>query len=117
LIVAVFLSQGFAGFALVLLFVAMAARMSRISLKFLVRGLKPILYIVVITFALNLFFQSEGRVIFRWNFIAVTDGGLRRAAYMAVRLVLLVTSSQLLTLTTSAISLTDGLESLMRPFK
>ena len=117
LIVAVFLSQGFAGFALVLLFVAMAARMSRISLKFLVRGLKPILYIVIITFVLNLFFQSEGRVIFRWNFIAVTDGGLRRAAYMAVRLVLLVTSSQLLTLTTSAISLTDGLEALIRPLK
>ncbi len=117
LIAAVFLSQGFLGFALVLGFVLLAARASRINLKFLIRGVKPILYIVIITFILNLFFQSEGNVLFRWKFITVTDGGLRRAAYMAGRLVLLVTASQLLTLTTSAIALTDGLESLMRPLK
>ena len=115
LIVVVFLSQGFLGFAAVFGYVLLAARMSKIHLRFLVRGLKPVAYIVLITFLLNIFFQSEGTPLFSWKFITVTDMGLRRAAFLAVRLVLLITASQLLTLTTSAISLTDGMESLMRP--
>ena len=115
LIVVVFLSQGFLGFAAVFGYVLLAARMSKIHLRFLVRGLKPVVYIVLITFLLNIFFQSEGTPLFSWKFITVTDMGLRRAAVLAVRLVLLITASQLLTLTTSAISLTDGMESLMRP--
>ena len=115
LIVAVFLSNGFLGFVAVFAYVLLAARMSKIKPRFLIRGLKPVAYIVLITFLLNIFFQSEGEPLFSWKFITVTDMGLRRAAFLAVRLVLLITASQLLTLTTSAISLTDGMESLMRP--
>lgn len=117
LIVTVFVCGGFCGFAAVFAFVLFAARVAKIRPRFLIRGLKPVMYVVIITFLLNMFFQSEGAVIFRWGFVRVTDAGLRRAAFMAVRLVLLITASQLLTLTTSAISLTDGLESLMRPLK
>ena len=115
LIVAVFLCDGFLGFAAVLGFVLLAARVSGIGARFLVRGLKPVAFIVAVTFLLNVFFQSEGTPLFSWKFITVTDLGLRRAAFLAVRLVLLIVASQLLTLTTSAISLTDGMESLMRP--
>ena len=115
LIVAVFLSNGFLGFVAVFAYVLLAARMSKIKPRFLIRGLKPVAYIVLITFLLNIFFQSEGEPLFSWKFITVTDMGLKRAAFLAVRLVLLITASQLLTLTTSAISLTDGMESLMRP--
>ena len=117
LIVAVFLCDGFLPFAAVFGFVLLCARVSNIGVRFLVRGLKPVAYIVVITFILNIFFQSEGTPLFSWKFITVTDLGLRRAAFLAVRLVLLIVASQLLTLTTSAISLTDGLESLMRPLR
>ena len=117
LIVAVFLCDGFLAFAAVFGFVLLCARVSNIGVRFLVRGLKPVAYIVVITFILNIFFQSEGTPLFSWKFITVTDLGLRRAAFLAVRLVLLIVASQLLTLTTSAISLTDGLESLMRPLR
>ena len=106
---------GLSRFVAVLGYVLLAARMSKIHLRFLVRGLKPVAYIVLITFLLNIFFQSEGTALFSWKFITVTDMGLRRAAFLAVRLVMLITASQLLTLTTSAISLTDGMESLMRP--
>ena len=60
LIASVFISKGFAGFLLVFLFVLACARSTKIGLKFLVRGLKPILYIVIITFLLNVFFQSDG---------------------------------------------------------
>ena len=117
LIVCVFLSQGFVGFALILAFVLAVCKSTGIGLKFIVRGLKPILYIVVLTFVLNLFFQAEGTILWQWGFMKVTEEGLRRAIYMALRLVLLVISSQLLTLTTSPIALTDGLEALMSPLK
>ena len=117
LIVIVFVSQGFVGFALILLFVLMAALSSGIALKYILRGLKPILFIVLFTFVLNVFFQTGGEIIFRLGFVKVTDEGLRLAFFLAARLILLVICSQLLTLTTSPIALTDGLESLMRPLK
>ncbi len=117
LIVCVFVSQGFVGFAAVLAFVLAASRMTGIGLKFIVRGLKPILFIVALTFILNLFFQTGGTVLVHWGFIKITAEGLERAAFMAIRLILLVIGSQLLTLTTSPIALTDGLEALMNPLK
>ena len=117
LIVCVFLSQGFIGFAVILAFVLFVCRSTKIGLKFIVRGLKPIMYIVILTFVLNLFFQSDGTILWQWGFLRITGEGLRRALYMAFRLVLLVIVSQILTLTTSPIALTDGLEALMSPLK
>ncbi len=117
LIVIVFVSQGFAGFALILLFIALATIASGIHLKILLRGLKPVFFIVLFTFVLNLFFQGSGNEIFRLGFLKITDEGLRMALFLAARLIMLVFCTQLLTLTTSPIALTDGLESLMKPLK
>lgn len=117
LIVIVFVSQGFSGFALVLAFIAAATLASGIRVKILLRGLKPVFFIVLFTFVLNLFFQGTGSEIFRLGFLRVTDDGLRTALFLAVRLIMLVISTQLLTLTTSPIALTDGLESLMKPLR
>lgn len=117
LIIVVFVSQGFVGLGLILAFVMLMAKSSGIPLKYIVRGLKPIFVIVIFTFVLNVLFQTGGEVIFKLWFIKVTDEGLRMAFFLAARLVLLVVASQLLTLTTSPIALTDGLESLMRPLK
>ncbi len=115
LLVDVFLSKGFLGFALIFGFVYAVARSTKIGLKFIVRGLKPILFIVIFTFILNLFMQSGGDVVFQWKFMRITSGGVHTAIYMAIRLMLLVVASQLLTLTTSSLSLTDGMEALMKP--
>lgn len=115
LLVGVFLSDGFLGFGLILGFILAAARSTKIGLKFILRGLRPILFIVIFTFILNLFMQSGGEILFQWKFMRITTGGLRTAVYMAIRLMLLVVASQLLTLTTSSLSLTDGMEALMRP--
>ena len=115
LLVDVFVSKGFIGFGLIFAFVLLVARTTKISLSFIVRGLKPIAFIAIFTFVLNLFMQTGGETLFQWKFIHITSGGLRTAVYMAIRLLLLVTASQLLTLTTSSLSLTDGLEALMRP--
>lgn len=115
LIAVVFVSKGFAGFALIAAFVLLTALSTGVHLKFLFKGLKPIFFIIIFTFILNLFFQNTGEVLVQFWIFRITTGGLRMAGFMAVRLILLVISSQLLTLTTSPISLTDGLESLMRP--
>ena len=117
LIAIVFVSQGFSGFLLIAAFVLLCALSTRIHLKFLIRGLKPLFFIILFTFVLNLFFQTGGNELVHAGFIRITDTGLRMASFMALRLILLVVSSQLLTLTTSPISLTDGLESLFRPLQ
>ena len=117
LIVAVFLSKGFAGFLLIAGFVLLCCASTGIHLRFLFRGLRPIMFIVIFTFVLNLFFQSGSHVLWQLGPVKLTAEGLRMASFMALRLILLVVASQLLTLTTSPISLTDGLESLFRPLQ
>ncbi len=114
-LVCVFLVKSFWGFAAIALFIGMCSYLSGIHIKFLVRGVKPILLIVVFTFILNLFFNSSGQVLVKWWIFTVTKEGLRNAVFMAVRLILLVTGTQILTLTTSPIALTDGLERLFSP--
>ena len=84
------------------------------ALTFIMRGLKPILLILGFTFFLNIF-MVQGHEIFRWHFIKITVEGIYTAAFMATRLILLIISSSLLTLTTKPIALTDGIEKIMRP--
>ena len=115
LIVLVFIIRGFTGFALIFLFVLWCALSTKIGMKYMLGGLKPLFVVILITFILNLLLQKDGDVIARFWIIQITDNGLKTALFMAVRLILLVLCSQLLTLTTSPISLTDGMESLMRP--
>ena len=115
MIVAVFLVRGFLGYAALFLYIAWAAREARVSLKVMAKGVKPLLFIIALTFVLNVFFATGEDVLFRWKFITITGQGLRMAVYMALRLILLVLGTQLLTLTTSPIALTDGLERLFRP--
>lgn len=117
LIVFVFLAQGFSGFIAITAFILTVTAISRIRVKFLLRGVKPILFIILFTFVLNLFFQTQGTVLVKLGFIKITVEGLKTAFFTAIRLILLVVSSQLLTLTTSPISLTDGIESLLSPLK
>lgn len=115
LIVLVFCVKSFFGFALVMLFVAFCAMSTRISIGYMLRGLKPMFFIIGLTFILNLFLMHDGEEIFRLAFIRITEGGLRTALFMAIRLVMLILCTQLLTFTTSPIALTDALETMLRP--
>ena len=115
LIVLVFITKSFAGFALIFLFILWCAISTKIGLKYMVKGLKPIIFIIALTFILNLFLMKDGETLLKFWIIEITAGGLKTALFMAVRLILLVLCSQILTLTTSPIALTDGLETLMRP--
>lgn len=117
LIVCIFLVRGFLGYGVLFLFILLAARESKVRLKTLFKAVRPILFIIALTVVLNVFFATGGTVLVRWSFVTITKEGLINSAYMALRLILLVLGTQLLTLTTSPISLTDGLERLMSPLR
>ena len=117
LIAAIFVAQGFVAYALYLAFVLLCVKIAKVNLKMVLRGLKPIFFIVVFTFVLNVLFQRTGTPLVEVGFLRITVEGLRRAVQMALRLMLLVMASQLLTLTTSPIALTDGLERIMKPLE
>ncbi len=102
-------------YAVIALFTAIAIKISRVPLSFITRGLKPIALLMLITVLLNLFMSPLGNVIWRWGILKITDQGVITAAKMAVRLVMLIMGSSLLTLTTSPIALTGGLERLLSP--
>ena len=116
LIVLLFLVNGFVGYGLVALGIALVIRASRIPWKFVIRGVRPLLIILVFTLTLHLF-MTEGRVIFQIWFLKVTWEGLFRGLMMATRLILLIVGTSMLTLTTSPMQLTDGIETLLKPGK
>ena len=115
MIVLVFIAKSFIGFAMVFLFVLWCALSTKIGMKYMLKGLKPLLVIIGLTFFLNLFLLRDGEDLLHFGIIRITTGGVRMAVFMAVRLILLVLCSQVLTLTTSPIALTDAMESLMKP--
>lgn len=112
-----FVSKTFAGLLISALFILTVALIGKIPLKKLFASLKAIYFILIFTFLLNALFIKDGREIFSFGIISLTVGGIIRAVYMALRLMLLIVSAGLLTLTTSPIQLTDGLERLFAPLK
>ena len=116
-IVGIFLVHSLWGYALALVFVYFMARLSHVPFKMLMRGLRPLRFILVLTFVLNLFFSGEGTILWQWGFITITHEGLSRAVHYCLRLLFLVIGTSLLTLTTSPVSLSDGLELLLSPLK
>ncbi len=113
-LISLFLFQGFGGYLVVTVFLATAIFMSHVPLSFMLKGLKPVLFLVCFTAFYHVFF-TKGDIAFEWRFITVTWQGLKRGAFMVLRLMYLVVGSSLLTYTTTPGKLTDGLESLMKP--
>ncbi|HBG09655.1 MAG: energy-coupling factor transporter transmembrane component T family protein [Limnochordia bacterium] len=116
LIVLLFSVDGFIGYALVALAVAAVIHLSELPWRFVIRGLRPLMVILLLTVGLNVFL-TEGEVLFRLWFLTVTREGLVRGLMMGTRLILLILGTSLLTLTTSPIQLTDGIETLLNPFR
>lgn len=115
-IAVIFCIKSFAGYAVLTVFTVLCVALSKIPIKFVLRGLKPIMMFVVITALFNLFL-TNGRVLVKWGFLKITYEGVRLAVLMVLRLFFLVLGTSLLTLTTSPISLTDGMEYLLKPLK
>ena len=117
LIVAVFLAKSFVGYALILGFIWLSARLANVPFRMLLRGLKPLRLIIILTFLLNLFFTSGSTLWVEFWIIRIYREGFLQAAFYSRRLVFLVIGTSLLTLTTSPVSLSDGIEILLSPLK
>lgn len=116
-IVLVFLVRAMPVFAVPLLFVLGALLASGVPARYALSSLRPMRWLIAFMFLINLFFTQGDRVLFSWWIIRVTAEGLRQAVFISLRLILLVAGTSLLTLTTSPIALTDGLERLLKPLK
>lgn len=112
--VSLFVIDNFVGFAVAFVFMSLVIALSKVPVRFILRGLKPIFLIIIFTFILNLF-MYDGTIIFKIGFLKVTKEGLYVAVFMAIRLIFLIIGSSMLTLTTRPISLTDGIERLLSP--
>ncbi|WP_346235094.1 energy-coupling factor transporter transmembrane protein EcfT [Lysinibacillus telephonicus] len=116
-IIIVFLANNVATYALILAFTLFVIFMSKIRLYFLINGLKPVIILLVFTFLIHIIFTREGDILFELGFFKVYEEGLRQGIFISIRFLVLVFMTSILTLTTSPISITDGIEVLLNPLK
>lgn len=114
-LISLFLFKSIPGYLVATLFLACIIRISKVPFKFIVKGLKPIMILLMFTVVFNLFLTRGGEVLFHAWILTVTAEGLRSAVYMAVRLIYLIIGSSLMTFTTTPNELTDGIEELLNP--
>lgn len=111
--VGLFMTNTVNGYLLVSVFTFAIIGLSRVPLMMLLKGIKPLWIILVLTFGLHLF-MTQGEIIWQWAFLKITLEGLRQGIFMVLRLIYLVTITSLLTLTTTPILLTDGIEYVLK---
>lgn len=116
-IVAIFLASGAVSYGILWSFVFLIILLSRLPLMLVLKSIKPLWIIIVLTMVIHMFTGQGENVIFSWKFFKVTQEGLEMGLKMSMRLILLLLISSILTFTTSPIVLTDGIEALLRPFK
>lgn len=118
-IASLFIVNKFFGYIFIIAFLSSAILISKLQFKYLYKGLKPVFLLIVITAALNIFMikGTENTLIWHWKFLYIYKEGIKVALFMAFRLIFLIMGTSVLTLTTSPIELTDGIESLLNPFK
>ncbi|MDO5520809.1 MAG: energy-coupling factor transporter transmembrane component T [bacterium] len=114
-IVSLFLFDSFAGYLLVALFLGGVILSSKVPIRFIVKGLKAIVFLLLFTVAFNVFFTTGDHVIGKWWIFTLTWEGLRLGAFMGLRIILLILGSSLMTFTTTPKGLTDGLETGLHP--
>ena len=100
-----------------LLYVAFAARLAGLSFRQMLKSVKPLRVLLILTFVLNLFFSGGSTVWLKWGIVSITKEGLLLAVHFSMRLVFLVVGTSILTLTTSPVALSDGIELLLKPLK
>ena len=116
IIISLFFIENFWGYLILGSLIMVSIIFSKVHPKFVFRGLRPILFIIVFTLIIHLFMTS-GEVIYQVGFLKITSEGLIKGLFISCRLFILILTTSLLTLTTSPISLTDGLEKLLSFFR
>ena len=115
-IISLFLFENIWGYLLAALFLALVIKVSKVPFKFMVRGMKTILFLLLITVIFNLFLTPGEVLVAVWK-LKITKEGVRLAVFMAIRLTFLIIGSSIMTLTTTPNNLTDGMEKMLSPLK
>lgn len=115
-IISLFIVDNLIGYLMAGIFLAVIIRMSRVPFKFMIRGMKSIVFLLIIAVVFNLFLTPGEVVVAFWK-VQITREGIRTAVFMAIRLVFLIMGSSVMTLTTTPNNLTDGMEKLLGPLK
>lgn len=112
--ISLFCLENLPGYLLVTVFFAITVYLSKVPFRFMIKGLRPVVFLLVFTAGLTVFW-TPGEILWKWGVVSISIEGIWRAVYMALRLVFLVIGSSVLTLTTTPNQLTDGLEQLLHP--
>lgn len=115
-IVAIFMLNTLTALLIPVVYAVVGYALSKIPIKVALKGLKPMIPVIIFASLFNIFFIS-GEVIFQWQFVQITKEGLLFAAIMVTRIICLIVGTSLLTYTTSPIELTDAIEGLLRPLE
>lgn len=113
----IFLARSWPAYAVLLVFTVSLVVLSKIKLAFFLKGVRPLLWLILFTVLLQIFFTRGGHVYWQWGFLTLTQYGLLNGAYIFMRFVLIIFMSTLLTLTTPPLSLADAIESLLKPLR
>ncbi len=116
-IVILFIIKTWVGYAAVFALLLFAIILSRVSVRFVLRGLKPLWFLIALTFILNLFFYTGEKLLVEWWVIRIYEEGMLKAITISVRLILLIITTTMLTLTTSPMDITSAIESLLKPLR
>ena len=114
-LVSLFIQNSLLGYVIATIYLGAVIRLSKVPLKYIVKGLKPIVILLLFTVVMNLFLTRDGETLVHFRIFTITEGGLRTSVFMAVRLMYLVAGSSIMTFTTSPNGLTDGMEKLLHP--
>lgn len=116
-IISLFIVNRFWGYGFIILCLGAVIKISKVPLQFMLKGLKSIVIIIIFTAFINLFTTRGGTILAEWGWFVISTQGLILAVKMCIRLALLIIGSSVLTLTTTPIQLTDGIEYLLKPFR
>jgi energy-coupling factor transport system permease protein len=113
----VFLANNYMTYTLVTALTVLVAVLTHIPIRYMIKGLKPILWMILFTFILHVLFTKEGHVILDFGVVKFYSEGVKQGIFISIRFLLLIMITTVLTLTTTPIEVTDGMESLLSPFK
>jgi energy-coupling factor transport system permease protein len=115
-IITIFFIDNYLAYLFAFIYLIAVIKISKVPVKFVAKGLRPLKWIIILTFIINVLF-IPGDIIWQYKFLRITREGLDTAVLMVLRLTMLVMGTSLLTLTTSPIQMTDGIEELLEPLK
>lgn len=113
----IFFANNVMSYLVLAIFTILLIGLSRVPVRYLYNGLKPILFLIIFTFILQVLFTKEGRLLYDLGWLEIYEGGLIQGLFISIRFTLLILVTSLLTLTTSPIEITDGMEELLKPLK